>query len=73
MRGDGFASLDVALEKQFRFSDRRRLVWRTEVFNLFNRANFGLPLRTIGSPGFGAAVETVSPARMIQFALRFSF
>lgn len=73
MRGDGFASLDVALEKQFRRSDRRRLVWRTEVFNVFNRANFGLPVRTIGSPGFGAAVETVSPARMIQFALRFSF
>ena len=73
IRGDGFASLDVALEKQFRFSDRRHLVWRTEVFNLFNRANFGLPLRTIGSPGFGAAVETVSPARLIQFALRFSF
>lgn len=49
------------------------LILRTEFFNLLNRANFGLPIRVIGAPGFGSAVETVTPARMIQFALKYGF
>jgi len=38
-----------------------------------NRPNFGLPIRTIGAPGFGSAVDTVTPARLTQFALKYSF
>ncbi|MGH9851358.1 MAG: hypothetical protein ACREBD_16090, partial [Blastocatellia bacterium] len=72
-RGDGFITLDLALNKKFRFSERRQLEFRAEFFNLANRANFGLPIRTIGSPGFGSAVETVTPARIIQFALKYNF
>jgi hypothetical protein len=72
-RGDGLVSLDLAVSKRFRFTERQNLEWRTEFFNLFNRANFGLPVRVIGAPGFGSATETVTPARVIQFALRYSF
>lgn len=73
LRGDGFVNFDLALTKNFEFSDRQRLVFRTEFFNALNRSNFGLPVRTIGAPGFGSATETVGPARMIQFALKYSF
>ncbi len=73
VRGDGFINLDLALTKSFNFGDSHRLAFRTEFFNLLNRANFGLPVRTIGAPGFGSAVDTVNPARMIQFALKYSF
>jgi Carboxypeptidase regulatory-like domain len=73
VRGDGFINLDIALSKKFRFTEDRVLIFRTEVFNLLNRANFGLPIGTIGAPGFGTAVETVNPARMIQFALKYGF
>lgn len=72
-RGDGFVSLDTAFSKVFAFSDTQNLQFRTEVFNLFNRANFGLPIRVIQNPGFGSAVDTAGPARIIQFALRYSF
>src|SRR6185369_2817921 len=73
VRGDGFVNLDVAISKRFQLSERNALDFRAESFNVMNRANFGLPIRTIGAPGFGSAVETAAPARVIQFGLKLSF
>lgn len=73
LRGDSFISWDVALNRKFQVSEGQELTFRAEFFNVANRANFGLPIRTIGNPGFGRAVETVNPARLIQFALKYSF
>ncbi|NWG13700.1 MAG: carboxypeptidase regulatory-like domain-containing protein [Acidobacteria bacterium] len=73
VRGDGLVNLDLALNKKFRFADTRNLDLRVEVFNVFNRANFGLPVRTIGDPGFGSSTNTVTPARIIQFAVKLRF
>lgn len=72
-RGDGFINLDLSLTKNFRVTERQSLALRAEFFNALNRANFGLPIGVIGAPGFGSAVETVNPARMVQFALKYSF
>jgi hypothetical protein len=72
-RGDGFVNLDLALVKMFRINERQKLNFRAEFFNALNRANFGLPIGVIGAPGFGSAVETANPARIIQFALKYSF
>jgi Carboxypeptidase regulatory-like domain len=72
-RGNSFVNLDLALNKNFLFRGSKRLEFRTEFFNLFNRANFGLPIRTIGAPGFGSSVDTLNPARTIQFALKVGF
>jgi len=44
-----------------------------DVFNFINRANFGIPVRLLEAPGFGQAVNTVTPGRRIQFALKYSF
>ena len=73
VRGDGYVNVDLSVNKLFRFSDTQRLELRTEMFNVLNRANYGLPVRVLGNPGFGSAVETASPARVIQFALKYSF
>jgi len=73
MRGDGFVNFDLSLTKNFLLAERRNLAFRAEFFNLFNRANFGLPIGAIGAPSFGSAVETVNPPRMVQFALKYSF
>jgi hypothetical protein len=73
VRGDAYANLDLALNKSFAFTESQRLMFRFEMFNALNRANFGLPVRTIGAPGFGSALETVNPARIIQFALKYQF
>jgi hypothetical protein len=72
-RGDAFVDLDLGLSKRFRITERQAFDFRTEFFNVMNRANFGLPIRTIGAPGFGSAVDTANPGRIIQFALKYSF
>ena len=73
VRGDSLISMDLALSKNFRFSERRDLTLRTEFFNLLNRANFGLPIRIIGAPGFGSAVDTAGPARTIVLVVKSRF
>jgi hypothetical protein len=64
---------NAAVVKTVSFSEQTKLILRTEVFNLFNRANFGIPVRFLESPGFGAATDTVTSARRIQFALKLAF
>jgi hypothetical protein len=72
-RGDTLVNWDVALTRTIRFRDARSLELRVEAFNLLNRANFSLPVRTIGDPGFGSSTSTATPARVVQFAARISF
>jgi hypothetical protein len=64
---------NAAVIKTIRFSEDTRLILRAEAFNLFNRANFGVPIRFLESPGFGRATETVTSARRIQLGLKLSF
>jgi hypothetical protein len=71
--GDALINWDVALTRRIRFRDSRSLEFRVEAFNVLNRANFSLPVRTIGDPGFGWSTSTSTPARIIQFAARISF
>lgn len=73
LRGPGIASVDVAVTKAFAFDDRRSLVLRAEMFNAFNRANYGLPIRQLGFPGSGTSVETRVSPRTVQLGVRLDF
>ena len=73
VRADGIVNWDMALNKRFRFTETQNLEFRTEVFNLLNRTNFGIPIRTLFNPGFGSSVETALQNRIIQFELKYSF
>jgi hypothetical protein len=72
-RGDNLIDLDLSVSRTLRFGETKNLLFRAEFFNLFNRANFGLPIRVIGAPGFGSAVDTVVPARTIVLVVKSSF
>ena len=72
-RAGNLIELDMALAKTFTISERQKLTFRMDVFNFINRDNFGVPVRFIGAPGFGQAINTVTPGRRIQFALKYSF
>jgi hypothetical protein len=69
MRGPGFATFDFTLAKNFAIGGRRSLQFRAEVFNAFNRANFGPPNIARDSTGFGQ-ILTAGPARIVQFGLK---
>jgi hypothetical protein len=72
-RGDNFIDLDLSVSRSFRFGETKSLLFRAEFFNLLNRANFGLPVRVIGAPGFGSAVDTVVPGRTVVLVMKSSF
>ena len=83
--GPGIQMWDLSLFKQFKFTERYQLQFRTEFFNAFNHPNFGNPSANIGSPGsFGKVNNTLAPIlgtdsggpgdpREIQFALKLYF
>jgi hypothetical protein len=59
---------------------RVQLQFRSEFFNIFNRAQYGPPLADLSSSTFGQIISTVNTGpvgtgtpREIQFALRLEF
>lgn len=74
LRGPGFASLDMAIHRRFGLGrENTNLELRWEVFNVLNRANFGLPNRNISSSSFGTITTLQGDPRIMQFAVRFNF
>jgi hypothetical protein len=77
LRAPGFWNVDMALLKNFSmpWSDRQKLQFRAEAFNLFNHPSFAPPSdNTIANPGtFGNITSTESTARQLQLALRYDF
>jgi hypothetical protein len=72
MRGPGYVNFDFTLAKNFNVTERIRFQFRTELFNAFNRANFGPPNIARESTGFGQ-ILTAGNARIIQFGLKMYF
>ena len=73
MRGPGLINFDFTLAKNFQFTETRYFQFRTELFNAFNRVNLGLPNLNVADNAFGTIRTTATPARIIQFALKFYF
>ena len=65
--------INLALVKPFSFTERHTLQLRVEVFNLFNRTNFGVPVRFLEAPNFGQATDTLTPGRRVQIVLKYNF
>ena len=81
--GPDLRMVDLAFAKEHRLaSAAARMEFRLEVFNLFNRANFGVPNLTafagaadgeapLGS--FGRIRNTMTSARQVQLGVRVRF
>jgi hypothetical protein len=72
LEGPGYANVNVALAKHVELPGSTRLQLRAEAFNLFNRANLGLPDNYFGSPTFGQVLTADAPRR-VQLAARLLF
>jgi hypothetical protein len=72
LRGPGFANFDFSLFKRFPITERGRLEFRAEMFNVFNHPNFGLPSAAVDLPQGGVITGAGAP-RLIQFALKVLF
>jgi outer membrane receptor protein involved in Fe transport len=71
--GPGLETWDVGADKDFRITERFRLQFRAEFFNMLNHPNFGLPNASIGSSAAGTITGVLTNARQVQFALRLHF
>jgi hypothetical protein len=72
LRGPGYFDIDASLFKEFIFTERWRLQFRAETFNLQNRANFQNPTASVSSGTFGRITAAYDP-RVMQFALKLFF
>jgi hypothetical protein len=75
--GQGISELDFSLLKTTAVSERARLQFRAEFFNVLNHTNFGTPntvvftsASTSASPTAGVISSTSTTSRQIQFGLK---
>jgi outer membrane receptor protein involved in Fe transport len=76
VRGPGLANTDLSITKRIRLDGVKQGMngeLRFEVFNLFNRANFGPPTNDFSSGAFGRISSTATEAREFQLGFKFSF
>jgi hypothetical protein len=76
LRGPGINNFNFALFKKTQLTERFKLEFRAEVFNVFNRVQFGLPntsITTAANPTTGYITTQINQPRLIQLALRLVF
>jgi hypothetical protein len=74
IRGPGLVNFDFTFAKNFNVTETKYFQFRTELFNAFNRTNLGIPdLNIANTTTFGTIRVTATPARIVQFALKFYF
>jgi hypothetical protein len=76
-RGFNYVSMEMRLSRRIRLNERVSFDLLAEGFNLFNRANYGVPNNTFGPgtnplPAFGQPTLAFDP-RQFQFGLKLNF
>ena len=80
VRGPGLWQADMGLAKNIPIREFANFQFRSEFFNIFNRAQWGLPLADTTGSSFGAITNTVNTGpigtgtpRQIQFLAKLEF
>jgi len=73
LRADGINRIDLGINKVLKLSETRRLQIRGEFYNLLNSRDFGIPVASISSPGFGNQWDTDGGARRVVVGIRYMF
>ena len=83
--GQGLVNFDLRLSKSIRVREGHNLTFRAEGYGIANSPHFAFPTASVVSQSFGRITGTYSPfnfvgasrsdasARVLQFALRYSF
>ena len=82
LRGPGFANVDLSLVKNLALVADKKIQFRIEVFNAFNRANFAVPNRAVFAgaaqndpilPTAGQITRTTNTSRQLQLSAKLIF
>jgi hypothetical protein len=78
--GPRFVNFNFSIFKNFALTERYKMQFRTEFFNILNHTNLGLPNPNIDQTGAGLINSTINQAqltaqtsRLVQFALKLTF
>jgi hypothetical protein len=71
-RSPGVYTLDLSLQKEVSLSERIRVQFRGDAFNLQNRTNFQNANSVVGNAAFGQT-QSAYAARQLQFALKLFY
>jgi hypothetical protein len=72
LRGHGLLNTDLGMIRNFSPTERLKIQFRAEFFNVFNRVNFSNPNTTVSGAGFGSILSAGNP-RIGQLALKAVF
>jgi hypothetical protein len=73
LRGPGLEYLDLSVSRNFVITERIKLQFRAEAFNLTNTPAFGLPNANVSGGSPGVITSLAADPRIMQFALRLTF
>jgi hypothetical protein len=73
LRSDALADVVLSLVRVDRITERMRLQFRVEAFNVLNHPTFGIPQAVVTNPQFGQISGTSSTARQVQLGLKLLF
>ena len=73
VRGPRLSNMDLSLFKTFGLTEKLKLQFRAEAFNLTNSPMFAMPNQAFGSAAFGTITSTQNNPRQLQLALRMFF
>jgi len=71
--GPAMQTLDFAIARTFRLTERANFQFRGEAFNALNKVNLGTPNRFVNTPQFGTITMAMTPGRELQLSARVSF
>jgi hypothetical protein len=71
--GPTYFDWDLSARKDFAVTERMKLTFRTEAFNVLNHPVFFMGDQSINSLQFGQSFSTVSQARILQLSLQLKF
>lgn len=75
--GPGYTAVDLALSRDFRFTETIKLRFRAEATNAFNNINYDQPNSSapanLADPGNFGKILSANQMRKIQFGLRLTF
>jgi hypothetical protein len=72
LRGPGF-HFDTSIQRMIKFAERYSATVRLDIFNMFNRSNFGLPDPNVVSATAGVISTLGGDPRIMQLSARFAF
>jgi hypothetical protein len=73
LREDSFEFLDFSVAKEFNITERSRLQFRAEFFNLTNTPNFSAPNAAVDTAASGRVTSTSNTPRQVQLGLKYRF